>query len=80
MQNLEIRRQRGIVPPKFVFPLVLESSRGIISGAPFDAAEKPSTLLEDFAKKLAKIPDADAATRISGQAGFGNLRPRAAFV
>jgi uncharacterized protein (DUF885 family) len=63
VQNLEIRRARGIVPPKFVFPLVLESSRGIISGAPFEASEKPSTLLEDFQKKIEKIPDADAATR-----------------
>jgi uncharacterized protein (DUF885 family) len=63
VENLETRRARGIVPPKFVFPLVLESSRGIISGAPFEAAEKPSTLLEDFQKKIEKIPDADAATR-----------------
>ncbi len=63
VRNLEVRRERGIVPPKFVFPLVLESSRGIIAGAPFDASEKPSTLLEDFTKKIEKLPDADAATR-----------------
>ncbi len=63
VDQLEIRRAKGIVPPKFVFPLVLESSRGIITGAPFDATGKPSALLEDFQKKVAKIPDADPATR-----------------
>lgn len=61
--GLEVRRTKGIVPPKFVFPLVLESSRGIITGEPFDAAGKPSALLEDFANKVAKIPELDPAMR-----------------
>jgi len=60
--GLEERRAKGIVPPKFVFPLVIESSRGIITGAPFDSG-KPSALLEDFDKKVAKLPDADPATK-----------------
>ena len=60
--GLEARRAKGIVPPKFVFPLVIESSRGIITGAPFDTG-KPSALLEDFQKKVAKLPDADPATK-----------------
>ncbi len=60
--GLEERRAKGIVPPKFVFPLVIESSKGIITGAPFDAG-KPSALLEDFDKKVAKLPDADPATK-----------------
>jgi len=61
--GLEARRAKGIVPPKFVFPLVIESSQGIITGEPFDASGKPSTLLEDFQKKIAKLPDADPATK-----------------
>lgn len=61
--GLEARRAKGIVPPKFVFPLVIESSKGIITGAPFDDSGKPSTLLEDFSKKIAKMPDADQATK-----------------
>lgn len=61
--GLEIRRAKGIVPPKFVFPLVLDSSRGIITGAPFDASGKPSAILEDFEQKVAKLPDTDPATR-----------------
>jgi len=61
--GLEARRAKGIIPPRFVFPLVLESSRGIIKGAPFDDSGKPSTMLEDFAKKVGKLPDTDAATK-----------------
>ncbi len=60
--GLEERRAKGIVPPKFVFPLVIESSKGIITGAPFDDG-KPSALLEDFDKKVTKLPDADPATK-----------------
>ena len=61
--GLEARRAKGIIPPKFVFPLVLESSRGIITGEPFDHSGKSSALLEDFEKKVAKLPDADPATK-----------------
>ena len=61
--GLEARRAKGIVPPKFVFPLVLESSRGIITGEPFDTSGKPSALLEDFQKKVSKLTDADPATK-----------------
>jgi uncharacterized protein (DUF885 family) len=61
--GLEARRARNIVPPRFVFPLVLESSRNIITGEPFDTSGKPSALLEDFQKKIAKLPDADPATK-----------------
>lgn len=60
---LELRRAKGIVPPKFVFPLVLDSSRGIIIGEPFDHSGKPSALLEDFQNKVAKIPEIDPSTR-----------------
>lgn len=63
VENLEIRRAKGIVPPKFVFPIVLESSRGIVQGAPFDGSGKPSTLLEDFEGKLAKLPGAEAPVK-----------------
>jgi uncharacterized protein (DUF885 family) len=60
---VEIRRREGIVPPRFVFPLVLESSRGIITGEPFDTSGKPSALLEDFTGKVNALASADAATK-----------------
>ena len=63
VEKLEIRREKGIVPPRFVFPLVLESSRGLIRGEPFDASGKPSALLEDFTKKITAVAAISAAER-----------------
>ncbi|XOV91719.1 MAG: DUF885 family protein [Bacteroidota bacterium] len=49
--NLQIREEKGIMPPKFVFPMAIDDSKNIISGAPFDQGE-PSTLLADFTSKV----------------------------
>lgn len=63
VENLETRRAKGIVPPRFMFPLVLESSRGIITGEPFDPSGKPSALLEDFTRKVTAVAAISAAER-----------------
>ena len=63
VEGLQKREQLGIIPPRFVFPLVLETSRGMISGEPFDASGKKSTLLEDFEKKVGALKDMDDATK-----------------
>ena len=39
------------MPPKFVYPLAIEASKNIITGAPFSDG-KDSTLLEDFKTKV----------------------------
>lgn len=52
IENIKIREQNGIVPPKFVFDKVLEDSRNIIKGKPFGKANERSVLLEDFYKKV----------------------------
>ncbi len=60
----EAQAARGILPPKFVFPMLLESCREIITGAPFDGAgEKKSALLEDFETKVGALKDVDAAAK-----------------
>lgn len=51
---LEIRADKGIIAPKFVFPHVIESSKNIIVGAPFEKGDD-STLLADFKRKVAKL-------------------------
>ncbi|NMM50703.1 DUF885 domain-containing protein [Marinigracilibium pacificum] len=51
IKNLEIREEKGIVPPKFVFTKVIEDCENIIKGAPFDT-DQPSTLLNDITKKV----------------------------
>ncbi len=55
IENLELREKLGILPPKFVFPRAIESSRNVISGAPFDDSAEDSALWEDFRAKLQKL-------------------------
>jgi uncharacterized protein (DUF885 family) len=61
--NLELRAEKGIVPPKFVFPLVLDACRNVIKGKPFDTSGTDSTLLADFSKKVTALKDVDQPTR-----------------
>lgn len=51
IDNLKIREEKGIVPPKFVFPRIIEASRNIVKGAPFESGQ-PSTLQTDFYAKV----------------------------
>ncbi|MDN3593561.1 DUF885 domain-containing protein [Zunongwangia endophytica] len=53
--GIKIREQNGIVPPKFVFEKVIDDSRNIIKGKPFEKSENASTLLADFKEKLNKL-------------------------
>lgn len=55
IENLETRKQKGVVAPKFVFPKVIEDSRNIISGMPFDKSNFPNDLYSDFEKKVIKL-------------------------
>jgi len=65
-KELKIREEKGIIPPKFVFSKVIDDSKNIISGAPFDKSNKESTLLKDFNKKIAilEISDSEKDTLI----------------
>ncbi|WP_299107018.1 DUF885 domain-containing protein [uncultured Tenacibaculum sp.] len=62
--NLKLRQEKGIMPPKFVFAKVLDDSRNIIKGVPFDKSGTPSTLLNDFTTKVEKL-EIDAAEKTS---------------
>ncbi|MDR6982280.1 uncharacterized protein (DUF885 family) [Rheinheimera pacifica] len=53
-EQLQKRAELGIIPPKFVFPLVLSASENVIKGAPFDTGAD-STLLADFSKKVSQL-------------------------
>jgi len=61
--NLKAREEKGVVAPRFVFPLVLDACGKIINGKPFDSGPNESPLLEDFKKKVTALSKADAATR-----------------
>lgn len=61
--GVKIREAGGILPPKFVFPIVVEACRAVVAGAPFDSSGKRSALLEDIENKIDALKDAEAAQK-----------------
>ena len=59
----ESRRQKGVLPPKFVFPIVTEACRGVITGEPFDTKGTKNSLYEDFEKKVEALKDLDSVAK-----------------
>lgn len=82
--NLKKREEAGIMVPKFVFARVLDDSRNLIKGQPFDSSDKKSTLLNDFENKVSKleidtkeketlVTEAKKALQENVLAGYNNL-------
>lgn len=46
------RAEAGVMPPRFAYPIVIETSRGIITGAPFTNGDAQSPLWADFVSKV----------------------------
>jgi uncharacterized protein (DUF885 family) len=63
LANAREQAALGITPPKFVFPLMIDSCREVIGGAPFDTSGRDSPLWADFSSKVSALKDADAATK-----------------
>jgi uncharacterized protein (DUF885 family) len=61
--NLQARENKGVVAPRFVFPLVLDACHKVIQGKPFDSTASNSPLLDDFTKKIGALKDVDSGTR-----------------
>ncbi|MDB9734240.1 DUF885 domain-containing protein [Porticoccaceae bacterium] len=59
VEQLDIRQLKGIVAPKFVFPLVIASIDNILKGAPFSQGPD-STIFADFKAKVAKLELSEA--------------------
>ena len=59
----KIRQAHGVLPPRFVFPLLIDASREVITGVPFDASGAKSALWEDFEGKVGALKDLDPAAR-----------------
>ncbi|MCH4823670.1 DUF885 domain-containing protein [Gramella lutea] len=55
IEQLQIREQNGIIPPKFVFDRTLDASRNLIKGKPFTNSAESSTLMQDFTSKIEKL-------------------------
>ena len=54
----EERAQAGVVAPAFAFPVIISTTRGMITGAPFDDGEA-SPLLSDFTAKVDALLEAE---------------------
>ncbi len=54
IENLNIRAEKGIIAPKFVYPYVISDSENIIRGAPFDDGDD-SPLMADFRRKVNQL-------------------------
>lgn len=61
--NLKAREEHGVIPPKFVFPLVLEACANVTKGQPFDESGPNSPLYDDFSKKIGALKTVDQAVR-----------------
>lgn len=59
--NAEEQYARGIAPPKWSYDQMIDTSRNILSGAPFDDSGEPSSMLEDFNRKVDALDIEDDA-------------------
>jgi len=84
IERLKENEKAGILIPKFVFGKVLDDSKNIIKGKPFDSSEDKSTLLNDFETKLlvlnlkddenkALLEEAKKALKEGVLVGYNNL-------
>ncbi len=55
IEKIKTREKMGIIPPKFVFPLVVEDCKGLLKGKPFDKSKEASSLLQDFTSKVTAL-------------------------
>jgi uncharacterized protein (DUF885 family) len=60
--NIKVSEEKGIVPPKFVFPYVLKASDNVLKGKPFTSG-KDSPLYDDFKKKLKALKMSSAKNK-----------------
>ena len=62
IEQLQIREEKGIIAPKFVFGHVIRDAKNLIVGAPFDN-KADSTLYADFNQKIAKLNLSDSQNK-----------------
>ena len=60
--NLKLREEKGVLPPAFVYPRVLESCQNLLKGAPFEKG-KPSAILADFDVKVDNLDISESSKK-----------------
>lgn len=61
--GLQMRDSMKIIPPQFVFPMVMNDCRNVITGQPFDNTQVKSPLYDDFISKVNALKDVDATAK-----------------
>ena len=79
LERANAAAKQGVLPPKFVFPYVIEDAGNVLTGAPFDGTAVDSPILADFRAKVSALPVAEEArARLVGEAQaalLGSLKP-----
>lgn len=60
IEQMAIREKAGVFPPAWAYDQMIDASRNVISGAPFDTSDEPSTIWEDFQNKVSALTLDDA--------------------
>lgn len=55
LQRADRAERRGILPPRWVFPQIVETCRNVVKGRPFDDGPDDSPLFGDFKTKVAAL-------------------------
>lgn len=59
IDGLKLREEKGVMPPKFVFPRVIDDSKNVIKGYPITNDKKNNPIYDDFKSKVFKLDIAD---------------------
>lgn len=59
IEQMRIREEVGVFPPKWAYDQMIEASKNIISGAPFEEGTDDSTLWSDITQKIDKLELSD---------------------
>jgi len=67
--QMKIREEAGVFPPAWAYDQMIDASKNVITGAPFDSSETPSTIWEDFQNKVNNLDVTEAEkTTLLGEA------------
>jgi len=69
LDDLKAAEAKGVLPPKFVYPRVLDDCANILRGKPFDDSDEDSAMLADFRKKVEALElDREGSAKILNDA------------
>ena len=60
IDQLRIRQEMGVFPPKWSYDQMLQASKNVITGAPFDSSDSASSIWQDFQDKASKLEITDS--------------------